>query len=355
MTPTFYSTVTRISDLETEPFEVAPVERSRWATGDYVLAEVVSAEGPLAHVELASGRLAEVASGDRVVGALGRRHATLEVVGDWRRVGDDGRIEALTSAGLFGHATSVSVMLPPLLELRYSGHVVRGGDKVTMGRFALGEAATTFAVPTLLIVGTSMSAGKTTAAKAILRCLAAAGRRAVGTKLTGAGRYKDILAMRDAGAVAVFDFIDVGLPSTVCPAEVYRPALRRLLTHVAAVVPEVLVAEAGASPFEPYNGDVVLDELASNLRAIILCASDPYSVVGVMRGFGVVPDLVCGPTANTTAGCELVERLTGVPASNLLEPSALAELPARIERWLATPWPLATRVRPTADDCEELP
>ena len=43
-------------------------------------------------------------------------------------------------------------------------------------------------------------AGKTTVAKVIIRHLRHAGLRVAGTKLTGAGRYRDVLSMSDAGA-----------------------------------------------------------------------------------------------------------------------------------------------------------
>lgn len=334
----FLASVTRISDLDSEPFEVTAIGREHWATGDYVCAEVMRAAGTQGRVELPNGRMAELFRGDHVVGALARRHATLEAVGDWREVADDGHMEALTAAGLFGRATSVSPLIRPLVPLRYVGHVVRSEAKVAMSQFALTsppERPDPGCVDTILVVGTSMSAGKTTSAKAIVRAVTAMGRRAVGAKLTGAGRYQDVLAMGDAGAVAIYDFVDAGLPSTVCEAEVFRPALRNLLARIAADQPDVLVAESGASPFEPYNGRVVLEEISGHLKAIVLCASDPYAVVGVMRGFGVTPDLVCGPTTNTTAGRELVEKLTSVPASNLLLPEARRALVGRLEEWLA--------------------
>ena len=40
------------------------------------------------------------------VGAFGKRAATLEATGDWAAIGDDGSMEALTGAGLFGKALS---------------------------------------------------------------------------------------------------------------------------------------------------------------------------------------------------------------------------------------------------------
>jgi hypothetical protein len=62
------------------------------------------------------------------------------------------------------------------------------------------------------------------------------------------------------------------------------------------------------------------------MRLSILCASDPYAVLGVMDAFGIRPDIVAGPAANTTAAVELVQKLTGVRALNLLERGGAEEL-----------------------------
>jgi len=92
--------------------------------------------------------------------------------------------------------------------------------------------------------------------------------------------------MWDAGADDIYDFVDVGLPTTTVDPEEYRPRLRQLLSLIAARSPDIVVAEAGASPLEPYNGEVVLEELGDCVRCTVLCASDPYAVSGVIVGFG---------------------------------------------------------------------
>jgi hypothetical protein len=45
-----------------------------------------------------------------------------------------------------------------------------------------------------------------------------------------------------------------------------------------------------------------------------------------MRGYGIIPDLVAGVATSTSAGVELVGKLTGVKALNLLDASSTAEL-----------------------------
>jgi hypothetical protein len=326
-TKILFGSLARIADLESRDFNCAPVPREQWEAGDYVVGSVTIPRGGLSNVELPNGRVIHPENGDLILGALGVRHATLEVVGSYEGVGPDGRMDLLSAAGLLGHATSVSGMLPALMRVDYRGHATRGGKKLRMRDFAKRpEAQVDYSVPTILIVGTSMSAGKTTSAKIIIRQLKRTGLRVVGTKLTGTGRYRDTLAMLDAGADAVFDFVDVGLPSSVIDPEQYRAPLRDLLGLIGEANPEIVVAEAGASPLEPYNGQVALDELGDTVCFTVLCASDPYAVVGVMRGYGIIPDLVAGVATSTSAGVELVGKLTGAKALNLLDPNSIAEL-----------------------------
>ena len=321
----FFSSVTRISDLEQKPFESRKLPRESWATGDYVLCEVFGKPGPLYQVEMPSGRMCQVFDGDFVVGAFGKRAATLEGVGDWESIGDDFTLHALTSAGLFGKATSVSPLLPQLMHLTYKGHVVRD-DKVTMAQFCARREPLPLDMPVVLLIGTSMSSGKTTSGRVIVHELKRRGLKVAAAKLTGAARYRDVMSLGDAGADDIFDFVDVGLPSTVCPEEEFKVALEQLLTRISASGADVLVAEAGASPLEPYNGSVAMAVLDKSIRMMVLCASDPYAVLGVQHAFGREPDLVCGPAANTDSAVELVRKLCGVPALNLLRRVARPDL-----------------------------
>ena len=323
-----HPSLTRITDLERVGFEHQPIPREQWELGDYVVGSLTVPRGGLSAVELTTGRVVHAVDGDSVLGALGVRHATLEIVGSWERVGGDLRMDLLSAGGLMGRATSISGMLGSPMRVTYRGHAMRNGTKLRMQDFAKAPpSARDYDVPTILIIGTSMSAGKTTSAKIIVRQLKRAGYRVAGAKLTGAGRYRDILAMQDAGADAIFDFVDVGLPSSVVDREHFRPRLRDLLGLIVEAEPEVVVVEAGASPLEPYNGDTALEELDGSVALTVLCASDPYSVMGVMRGYDMMrPDIVAGVATSTSAGVEVVEKLSGTKALNLLDPESIPEL-----------------------------
>ncbi|MCA9139623.1 MAG: hypothetical protein KDB00_22775 [Planctomycetales bacterium] len=320
-----FASLTRISDLEDIPFTLDVLPRDRWATGDYVIGEVTQTS-PNRQIELSTGRMIEVSIGDLVVGAFGFRAATLESVGSWQDIPDDGRMHAMTAAGLIGAVTSRSSFVGEPIHLEYRGHVTRGVQKVTMQDFVGASAPATIDLPVVLLIGTSMSSGKTTSAKVIIRRLKKRGLRVTAAKFTGAGRYRDVLSMSDAGADAVFDFVDAGLPSTVCERDVYQRAFDTLVGRIVETNPDVIVAEAGASPIEPYNGQVAVQGLSHGRRFTVLCASDPYAVIGVTKGFGFQPDLVTGICTSTSAGVKVVRSLVQAAALNLTNPASLPEL-----------------------------
>jgi glutamate carboxypeptidase len=302
------------------------IARREWARGQYVVGEVLPTDAPRS-VELADGRLAQVGAGDLLIGVLGSRAGTLEVVGDWTAIGDDLRMETLTRAGVLGRVTSSAAGMRGLMvPVQYAGHVVIDGVPLTMAATRGEPPDATLEAPAILIVGTSMSAGKTTTAGVIIRRLARMGLRVGGAKLTGVARLADVLAMRDAGTVAVADFVDAGLPSTIVERPVLDDAIRFVLRTLAAGGVDVVVCEAGASPLEPYGSEAALDALRDKLAMLVVCAFDAYAVVGIVKAFGITPDLVAGRATSTTAGVDLVHTLTGLPALDVSDPASLPRL-----------------------------
>lgn len=315
------TSLTRIAGFDSRPAGVEAIAREAWAEGDYVVAEVLAGGSSPYEIEHPSGRMVEVVPTNLIIGALGRRTATLRLVGDWRAVDDD-RLDALTVSGVLGRCTSAAIPQPPMAKLRYVGHAIRDGERVTMSGCVDRSAAGELTAPVVLLTGTSMQAGKTTTGKALIRRLKRMGVRVTGTKLTGVGRYRDILSFADAGADHVLDFVDAGLPSSATDEDIYEAALRQLLSMIAATEPDVVIAEAGASPLEPYNGETAIRILGDRVRLTILSASDPYAAAGVIQAFGSAPDMVGGWAASTSAAVELVDKLTGLPAVSALDPNA---------------------------------
>lgn len=326
-----YTSVTRIAQLDDRDHGITPVPRDEWRRGDYVVGTVTRRPDPDMHLEDPVGRPAEVVEGGTIVGALGSRRATRELVGDWQAIGDDGHMEAITRGGVLGWVTSRSPFTSPPVQLRYEGHVTLDGEPTRMDDHRVTPdpepAAGREPAPVVLVIGTSMSSGKTMTAQVLSRLLVEDGHDVVGVKLAGAGRSRDALSLADAGADPAFDFVDAGLPSTVVPEGTFEDRMEDLVAYVDEQDPDVVVAEVGASPLEPYNGAAAVRLVEDRVVFTALCATDPYAVVGLEEAFGRTPDLVSGIAANTEAGVDLVEDLTGYRALNLQRPRA--EGPAR--------------------------
>ncbi len=335
MTYFHYGSVTRIAGLAGGELSMEARPRAAWRSGDYVVGEVVAEVSRAYPLEGPDGRLSEVMPGDLVVGVLGSRCATLELVGDWRAIEADLRMHALTEAGVFGRCTSRAVTERSPMPLQYQGHVLRGTVAARMADYVAPPQATRFEAPVIQIIGTSMECGKTTAAKAVIRRLKQHPLRVAGAKLTGVGCYRDVLAMRDAGADFVLDFVDVGLPSTLLPPDQFAAYVDRMLLATADQRVDVVVAELGASPMEPYNGGVAMDRLRDHVRLTILAATDLYAALGAIDHLGVQPDLIVGRVASTSAGIAIVERETGILAVNPLDLASLTGLDAVLAKLIA--------------------
>jgi hypothetical protein len=331
-----YGSVTRIADLPKWPFPFESIERDMWEAGDYVVAEVQPREALGEVFELSTGRECSPMVGDLLVGAFARRFATLEAVGSFEDIGPDGHMHLLTGGGCFGAVTSRSRFVSAILPVRYRGHLMRGGHKLSMRDFVPDPPDVPFDIPVVLLVGTSMSAGKTLAGRVVVQQLKSLGHTVVGAKLTGAGRWRDTMSFGDAGADYTFDFVDAGLPTTVVTVDEYRAAISKLLPRIAETGASVAVVEAGASPLEPYNGGTLVDMLGSNVAYTLLSASDPYAVVGIQTAWGRTFDLVAGPTTNTRAGVALVHELTGLPSLDLLDTGTYSSLRQRLESVLGS-------------------
>ncbi len=312
-----YASVTRIADLEdrASEYEVETRPRTDWETGEYVVARVTKRPAPDVRVENPHGRRVELMEGETVIGALGTRRATRGYVGSFRDVGEDGVMNIMTGGGVLGKVTSTSPYSPTPIEVEYVGHVVADGEVERMQNHAVTSDKTELETPVVLVLGTSMSAGKTMSGRVVTRVLVENGYEVAACKLTGAGTYNDVLSMEVAGAEPIYDFVDAGMPTTVVPEETYREAVEPLLGRMREA--DVVVAEVGASPLEPYNGEAAVEMVGDDVAFTLLCASDPYAVVGVENSFGHSPDLVAGIATNTAAGVDLVEKLTGCPALNL--------------------------------------
>jgi len=176
--------------------------------------------------------------------------------------------------------------------------------------------------PIVILVGTCMDAGKTTAAAALIHELDKLGRTVAAGKLTGVSLRRDVLAMRDCGASPVAVFTDFGVVTTSEDNAV--AAAHGLVAHLAESEPDLLVLEMGDGLLGTYGVRSLLDDpaLRAAVRCVILCAQDPVGAWGGVRllegRHGMRVDLICGRVTDTPVGQRFCRQELALPAWNAL-------------------------------------
>lgn len=181
--------------------------------GDLVLARVQRV-GKHAALELTDSRRATMFVGDEVLVAYAARYAPDQFLAEVPA--SMGPCHLAASGGVAASVTARHGAVSAPTELLPLGLLVDAqGERLNVSRFALPKGQPDGARPlTIVSLGTSMNAGKTTSAAYLIRGLIAAGLRVGGAKITGTGSGNDSNLLRDAGADLVLDFTDAGHTST---------------------------------------------------------------------------------------------------------------------------------------------
>lgn len=273
------------------------------------------------------GRMSTLHDGDILVGALGHRRALQGYEGSVpERVAPGDTLHLLNLGGVIGLCSSHNPEVGPPFEVEVLGQVLRfpefqsrQGQPAKLSAW-MPEGKISHPLPPLvLIAGTCMNSGKTAAACAIVRALARASLKVGACKLTGVSLMRDVLAMKDHGAVVGLDFTDAGLPSTRPGTAL--PAARTLLQALGSHGLDVIVAETGDGILGEYGVQEILSDssLMGASAAFVLCANDPVGVAGgldqLKARYGIQADLVAGPATDNGVGVRFAESL-GVPAAN---------------------------------------
>ena len=292
-----WSFATRIADLDVA-HTLDP--QGKPSPGDLCLARVTRL-GQHRHIELVTGRRAALAIGDLLILAFGNRYAT-----DQFEALVPAAVEPCHLVAAGGIAASVvsrhSNMKAPT-EIRPLG-ILRdhNGAALNLARWGWPGVATPAAPAAqphmIVVVGTSMNAGKTTVCSNVIRTLRDCGLRSSALKLTGTGSGGDLWRYQDSGAIEAMDFGNVGLASTAgMELRSLDAAIGRLC---AAVSPEadIIVAEL-ADGILQRETSLLLQ--SSNLRArigsILFAASDPLGAVAgveLLASWGLEVSAVSG-------------------------------------------------------------
>jgi hypothetical protein len=248
---------------------------------------------------------------------VGNRYATsmLEAVGEVR--GEF--IDLVSASGVCGQVIARSKDAGTPTKLRVVGQAFSCGVPVNVRSFALSAPpATTHETNWIIVVGSSMDSGKTTACASLIHGLAASGRSVGAAKLTGTASARDFGAFRDAGAAPVVDFLDAGWISTAgCDlAELHET--RKLLTdHLRGHGVNWAVLEI-ADGILQNETNLLLESMTEALGpcAYVLTVGESLAAVaGVRRLRELDLNLVAvsGLVTNSPLACREIESACGVP------------------------------------------
>lgn len=298
--------------------------------GGVVAARVLTSKSTYNQLELPTGRFSKLKPGDLVAVVLGHRKALFGYSGTLpEAVAPGDRLQILNLGGVLGSCDSVHPDLGPPFDCEVLGQVLRFpylGERIGVpanirdGARPVAEKLDLGGVPVIGVVGSSMSAGKTAAACALVQTLTHRGLHVAAGKATGVSLRRDILAMEDAGARNTLIFTDFGVVTTtggVAPA-----VARSILTGLASHRPDVIVLELGDGLLGLYGVDAILDdpELRAAFRVVVLAASDPVAAWGgvqILEQRHELPThVVTGPATDNAAGSRLIQAQTGVPGHN---------------------------------------
>jgi hypothetical protein len=304
--------------------------------GVVLVVEILNNKSTYNTLELTSGRMAKLARGDVMVGALGHRQALFGYSGHVpEKVQAGDVLQVLNIGGVLGICDSVNPDKGKPFDCRVLGCVLqfpflgeRIGIPARVGHRKLDYAAPldTHDVPVVALAGTCMEAGKTAAACAIVSRMRHRGLAVHAFKATGVSLRRDILAMEDSGARRSMIFTDLGIVTTTAAS---GPALTRtMLTEMTQGRPDVVVFELGDGILGAYGVEAILQEedIRRSLTAVILSANDPVAAWGGVKllreRFLIEPCAVTGPATDNAVGVKIIEEQMGVRAVNAMAAGA---------------------------------
>jgi hypothetical protein len=304
--------------------------------GVVLVVEILNNKSTYNTLELTSGRMAKVARGDVIVGALGHRQALFGYSGHIpEKVQAGDVLQVLNIGGVLGVCDSVNPDKGKPFDCRVLGCVLqfpflgeRIGVPAKVGHRRLDYSATldTHGVPVVALAGTCMEAGKTAAACAIVSRMRHRGLNVHAFKATGVSLRRDILAMEDAGARRSQIFTDFGIVTTTAAS---GPALTRtMLTEMTQGRPDVVVFELGDGILGAYGVEAILSapDIAKSLTSVILSANDPVAAWGGVKllreRFAIEPCAVTGPSTDNAVGVNIIQDQMNVRAFNAMTAGA---------------------------------
>ncbi len=301
-------------------------------SGDLVLARVQRI-GHHSKLELAHGRRAQLHVGDEILLAFADRYASDQF--EARVPPSLDPCHLVAAGGIAGWASERHARTRRPTEIVPVGLLAdAAGRPLNLATFAplpLRTGAVRRPRRVVVVLGTSMNAGKTTTVVHLVRGMLRCGLRVGAVKVTGTGAGGDRWAAIDAGADPVLDFTDLGYPSTHrLPPSTHLRIFETLLDAQARQEVDVAVVEvADGLLFEETARLVGCESFRRMVDGILLAAGDAMGALGALRWLESRELSVCGISGLVTASALAMRELRAAIGLAVVTPEALAEA-----RWL---------------------
>lgn len=256
-----------------------------------VLVQSLSDLGSTVHVEDQQGRDERIYQDDKFIGVLANRHSGTsesgEIPAEGLDINEDIELHLLSTGGVIGVNTGIPArMYQKPLCLKPLGLVANDHGKPLDLIDLCGPHHEILnpSAPIIMVCGTSAEVGKTTTSASLIKAFNKEGLQTGGTKFSGTGRMRDILSLRDAGAIPWLDFPDVGLATTYTSPERFTRGIYTLFNYINLGNPDIIVAEAGGDPIEANVPTFLRDQsIMRNVRAFIVVAGDVMGMMGTIN------------------------------------------------------------------------
>lgn len=311
------------SPIDPHKMVAVSTERQAASVGDVIAVRALSESVTYGNLELPSGRLARINTGDILLGVLGKRRALKGFVGDVpETVAAGDKLHLLNMGGVIGECKGHHSSLSDAIQVEVIGVAcdeiglpVNIGDKALLPTRDLHVS-----VPVVMVGGSCMNSGKTVAAVEIIKQAVNSGLRVAAAKLTGVACLRDTLNMEDHGAFATASFLDCGLPSTVDCGDL-APMAKSILNYLNDLNPDLIVVELGDGIVGGYGVDSILAnaQIRNAVSSFVFCASDYVGVIGgieILKKEGIAIDVIAGSVTDSQMGEDFVQERYGLCAGN---------------------------------------
>lgn len=290
--------------------------------GDLVYGKI-SQMGQHSDLENRSGRIHSVTKGSKAIFVYGNRYAPDYYEGV---VPEEftGEVDLLARSGVVGLVRNRSQLVKDATKVKLMGYVCDDdGEVINTRQHCLITPKETVKKPNrsklILVVGTSMNAGKSAAAAACCWALSSMGHDVRASKITGTASLKDILKMQDSGASVVNDFTHFGWPSTyLLDEEELLHIFDQIDLKYANNPRNYWVVEIADGILQRETGMLLSNlRVTSRIHKLIFSARDALGAISGVQilksQFGLSPDAISGIISSSPLGVREMGEFVDLP------------------------------------------